>query len=157
MTAALGWIEDRRPVLGEAVIMRSVGGADSPPSVATVPIDPEMTVMDEEKKLWNLNVARAEIMDPSFPPANLNDHVAICVSPRKQLFAIHGFAWTRVRLLRPWHRYARRCFQQPGDGAIEMENSVGCLDSCAWGPIQIIKVANPLNLSSDWFWAFVRL
>jgi hypothetical protein len=157
MTAALGWLEDRRPVLGEAVVMRSVLGADNLPSFATVPVDPEMTVTDDEKTLWNENIPRAEIMRPEYSTAKLNDHVAICVSPRKQLFAIHGFAWVRVRLLRPWHRHARRCFEQPGDGAVEKENSVGCLDSCAWGPIQIIQLSNPLNLSSDWFWAFVRL
>jgi hypothetical protein len=47
--------------------------------------------------------------------------------------------------------------RHPDDGAIEIQNSVGCLDSCAWGPVEIIQVANPLDFSSDWFWAFVRL
>jgi hypothetical protein len=158
MTAALDWFGSRRPVLGEAVVLIGVGpGSSDLPSAATVPIDPEMDVLDEEKALWSYYAPRAQVMEPAYSTASLNDHVAICVSPRKQLFAIHGFAWTRVRLLRPWHRYARRCFEQPGDGVIELENSVGCLDSCAWGPVQIIQIANPLNLSSDWFWAFVRL
>ena len=158
MTAALVWYGVRRPILGEAVVMSPPsGGTRDLPSAATVPIDPEMNVLDEEKTLWSYPTPVAEIMEPAYSPPRLNDHVAICVSPRKQLFAIHGFAWTRVRLLRPWHRYARRCFQQPGDGEVEIENSVGCLDSCAWGPVQIIQIANPLNLSSDWFWAFVRL
>jgi hypothetical protein len=159
MTATLFWYGVRQPVLGEAVVMspNPPGGTRVLPSAATVPIDPEMNVLDEEKTLWGYPTPAVEIMEPAYSPPRLNDHVAICVSPRKHLFAIHGFAWTRVRLLRPWHRYARRCFQQPGDGEVEIENSVGCLDSCAWGPVQIIQIANPLNLSSDWFWAFVRL
>ena len=158
MTAVLYWVGSRPPVLGEAVVVNDViQGSVDLPSAATVPIDPEMVATDEEKALWSRYAPMATIMEPAYSTANLNDHIAICVSPRKQLFAIHGFAWARVRLLRPWHRYARRCFEQPDDGVVEKENSVGCLDSCAWGPVEIIKVANPLNLSSDWFWAFVRL
>jgi hypothetical protein len=124
-----------------------------------VPIDPEMVVMAEEKTLWGNGQPQATVMEPTAINASpqIDDHIAICVSPRKKLFAISGFAWVRVRRVRSWHRFARRCISQPGDGEIENENSVGCLDSCAFGPVEIILVANPLNFSDGWFWAFVRL
>ena len=52
--------------------------------------------------------------------------------------SLAGMAWTRVRLHRPWHRFARRCMPQPGDGAGELAASVGVLDSCGWGPAEIV-------------------
>ena len=156
-TALLRWIETRDPVLGEAVVMRTIAPFDELPTTATVPIDPEMTLTDDEKSMWGSHQPIAELMEPISSTPRADDHVAICVSPRKKLFAIRGFAWVRVRMLRTWHRFARRCLSQEGDGEIENENSVGCLDSCAWGPVEIIYLANELDFSDGWFWAFVRI
>jgi hypothetical protein len=156
--AILRWQETRRPVLGEAVVMRVVGPSPSDlPTTATVPIDPEMDLTDDEKTFWRKKLPIAELMEPVSSTPRADDHIAICVSPRKMLFAISGFAWVRVRMLRTWHRFARRCLPQEGDEVIENENSVGCLDSCAWGPVEIIHLANDLDFSDGWFWAFVRL
>jgi hypothetical protein len=156
-TALLRWIETRDPVLGEAVVMRTIAPrVDELPTTATVPIDPEMTLTDDEKAMWGSHQPIAELMEPVLSAPRADDHIAICVSPRQKLFAIRGFAWVRVRLLRKWHRFARRCLPQEGDTVIENENSVGCLDSCAWGPVEIIYMANELDFSDGWFWAFVR-
>lgn len=163
------YVEDRPLVLGEAVIVRrrdAITGAETP----TLPLAAGMTFSAVERRLFGGFRPSFETMYPSgaTQPA-ADDCFAICLDPRKMRFAVAGVAWTRVRQVRSWHRFARRCLTQPGDGATEAAKSIGTLDSCAWGPAEILgwapagftpsSVAATLATSIDapaWTWALVR-
>jgi hypothetical protein len=162
--------QPRRLVVGEAVVMASttLGAAQA----ATGPLSESMTLTSVEKRIWSVSRPLYEIMYPdSGVDRSPEQPIAICIDPTKRRFAVAGMAWTRVRLLRPWHRHARRCMPQPGDGAGELAASVGVLDSCGWGPAEIVGfMANgaPGNLTTSQnafvggsagaiYWALVRI
>lgn len=162
--------QPRRLVVGEAVVLPSqpLGAAQA----ATGPLSGSMTLTSVEKRIWSISRPLYEIMYPdSGNDRSPEQPIAICIDPTKRRFAVAGMAWTRVRLLRPWHRHARRCMPQPGDGAGELAASIGVLDSCGWGPAEIVGfMANgvPGNLTTSQnafvggsagaiYWALVRI
>jgi len=131
--------QPRRLVVGEAVVLPSqpLGAAQA----ATGPLSGSMTLSTVEKQIWNQSRPVYEIMFPADPASSVDtpeQPIAVCIDPTKRRFAVAGMAWTRVRLHRPWHRFARRCMPQPGDGAPELAASIGVLDSCGWGPAEIV-------------------
>lgn len=127
-----------RPVVaGEAVRLVSSGTGENAFG-ATVPLGDMLSASPTERLLTGAYRARYSLLDPTAAGASLEDPVAICIEARNRLFALSGLAWCRVRALRGWHRFARRCIPQPGDGPEELAASVGCLDSCGWGPAEIL-------------------
>ena len=138
LRAAQGQVPARSLVVGEAVIItqqqNADGGADAAP--ATVPLAVPMTFSAVEKRIvagW-----RPSYLGMSPTGGTTDDQFAICVQPSESRFVLSGFAWTRVRALRRWHRFARRCVAQPGDTEAQLAASYGCLDSAGWGPAQIL-------------------
>ena len=135
-----------RPVVGEAVILTQFGlsGID-----ATAPLADDMTLSEDEQSLWSNSLGRCVKMEqnPSqYPDYSPDQPFAVCLNPRLMTFAISGLAWVRVRRLRQWHRFVRRCVAQPGDTAEQTANSAGVLDSCGWGPGQIVGGAAGFQL-----------
>lgn len=135
----------RRPVFGEVVrLVASTSGATAaatvplPPAANTTPPTPMVTLTDTERRLVAGYRPRYAMLAPNDAGASLEDPLAVCLDGTQLRFAIRGLVWVRVRALRGWHGFARRCLPQPGDGAPELAASVGCLDSCGWGPIEII-------------------
>ena len=131
-----------KPVMGEAVILRYSGDNNAEP--ATTPLSETMTFSTVEKRLWNGYKTVYSPMAANSFNLSLEDPIAVCIDPLRMRFAIGGFAWVRVRTLKPWHRYARRCVAQPTDGAPQLAAVAGCLDSCGWGPAEILGYA-PVN------------
>jgi hypothetical protein len=135
-----------RPVVGEAVILTQFGLSQID---ATVPLSESMTFTQDERELRANNLGRCVKMRPDYaePPEPSPDQpFAVCLDPRSMKFAISGLAWVRVRRLRAWHRFVRRCVPQPGDTVEQSANSVGVLDSCGWGPGQIVGGADGYQL-----------
>jgi hypothetical protein len=133
----------RSVTVGEAVVIAPPQYADggSAAAPATLPLAAGLTFSALERRLGGGPRPGFLRMTPA--GGEIDDAFAVCVNPAASRFAIGGFAWARVRAMRPWHRFARRCLVQPGDGATEQANSVGCLDSCGWGPAQIVGWAKP--------------
>lgn len=161
----------RRPILGEAVVVGGVGAWVAQPYTqwlsATVPLSSDLTLTSGEKLLFAGYAVPAQPMRPT--EGLTDDRFAICVDPAARRFAVAGFAWARVRAIKPWHRFARRCLSQPGDGSTENDASVGCLDSCGWGPAEILGYvstvqgvaistggAPPSASSPSIYWALIR-
>lgn len=131
------YVADRKLVMGEAVTL--VAASDRSATAATVPLAVPMTFSAVERRLWNGYRPTYQTMYPDQGTSvAVDDPFAICIDPPRLRFAMSGFAWVRVRALKRWHRFARRCLVQPGDGATEKAASVGCLDSCGWGPAEIV-------------------
>ena len=135
-----------RPVVGEAVILTQFGlsGID-----ATAPLADDMTLSEDEQRLWSNSLGRCVKMEQNpnqYPDYSPDQPFAVCLNPRLMTFAISGLAWVRVRRLRSWHRFVRRCVPQPGDTAEQTANAVGVLDSCGWGPGQIVGGAAGFQL-----------
>jgi hypothetical protein len=151
--------ESRQVRIAEAVRVLGplgplVGEATLPLSLQTLPLT------NDEKSVVNWNMLQFDTMRPTdgnvSPAAKLEDAIAVCVDPQSLTFAVSGFAWVRVRHLQRWHKFARRCLAQDGDGNAELDNSIGCLDSCGWGPAQIMWIYEPYPWVSDWYWAVVK-
>lgn len=138
LRAAQGQVPARSLVVGEAVIItqqqNADGGADAAP--ATVPLAVPMTFSAVEKRIVAGFRPYYSGMSPT--GGNTDDQFAICLQPREARFVVGGFAWVRVRALRRWHRFARRCVAQPGDTDAQLAASYGCLDSCGYGPAKIV-------------------
>lgn len=127
---------ERRPVVGEVVKFAAVTDAATAP--ATVPIAPVIDLSAVERRLAAGFRPRYSLLRPDGAGVDLEDPLAICLDGVQLRFAVAGLAWCRVRALRGWHRFARRCLPQPGDGATQLAASVGCLDSCGYGPVEIL-------------------
>lgn len=137
------YVAERKLVMGEAVAL--VAASDSDGAEATVPLAVPMTFSAVERRLWNGYRTTYQTMYPDQGTSvTVEDPFAICIDPPRLRFAMSGLAWVRVRALRRWHRFARRCLVQPGDTATEKAASIGCLDSCGWGPAEIVGWATDL-------------
>lgn len=138
LRAAQGFVPARSIVVGEAVVVAVAqdydAGADA--AAATVPLAVPMTFSATERRLFNGFRPTYSGMSPT--GGRTDDAFAICLQPLASRFVVSGFAWTRVRALRRWHRFARRCVMQPGDTDAQIAASFGTLDSCGYGPAQII-------------------
>jgi len=158
----------RRPLIGEAVQLVALSGDDG--AAATVPLVAGLTLSAVERRLGAGYRVKFRLLDPQTAGAAADDPVAICTDPERLMFAVAGLAWVRVRSLRPWHRFARRCLPHPGDGLVELADSVGCLDSCGWGPVAILGWAraefdpqapyeqlSPVPGEPGIYWALVRM
>jgi hypothetical protein len=133
---------DHKCVMGEAVVIRYTELNNGAAAPATTPLSTGMTFSAVEKKLWGGFVKSFQPMTAD-ANASLDDAIAICVDPIRGLFVVSGRAWVRVRRLRSWHRYARRCLSQPADTPTQLSAVAGCLDSCGWGPAEILGYAGP--------------
>lgn len=125
--------------MGEAVVLGSTTDLD--PAPATLPLASGLTFSAVERRVFAPFRPAVAVMDPNNrftigPSAD--DAFAICIHPRRMQFVTAGYAWTRVRALKRWHRFARRCLPQLGDGATENAASIGCLNSCAYGRAEIV-------------------
>jgi hypothetical protein len=127
------------PVLGEAVIFSLPNTYDGEP--ATTPLSTSMTFSTVEKRLWGEYRSYVSPMAADNSNASPDDPFAICLDPLRSRYAISGMAWVRVRQLRSWHRFARRCIALPTDGSTQLAAVRGCLDSCGWGPAEILGFA----------------
>lgn len=128
-----------KPAMGEAVVIRYVSNGLGAP--ATTPVSSSTTFSTVEKRLWNGYKTVYTPMTANSASLSLEDPIAVCIDPLRMRFAIGGLAWVRVRTLKPWHRYARRCVAQLTDGAPQLAAVAGCLDSCGWGPAEILGYA----------------
>ena len=138
--ARLSTLYSHKCVLGEAVLIREGNGQFSG-ETATTPLSAGMEFSTVEKRLWNEYAPRFRPLTPIDNPFSLEDSFAICIDPIRMRFVVSGLAWVRVRTLKSWHRYARRCVAQPTDGATQLAAVAGCLDSCGWGPAEILGYA----------------
>jgi hypothetical protein len=138
--ARLSTLYSHKCVLGEAVLIQEGNGVYAG-ETATTPISAGMEFSTVEKRLWNEYAPRFRQLTPIDNPFSLEDSFAICIDPIRMRFVVSGLAWVRVRTLKPWHRYARRCVAQPTDGATQLAAVAGCLDSCGWGPAEILGYA----------------
>ena len=127
------------PVLGEAVVFTLPATEAGEP--ATTPLLTGMTFSTVEKRLWGEYRTRVSAMAADTYNASPDDPFAVCLDPLRSRYAISGMAWVRVRQLRPWHRFARRCIALPTDGSTQLGAVRGCLDSCGWGPAEILGFA----------------
>ena len=128
-------------VLGVAVLIRE-GNGQFAGETATTPLSTAMTFSTVEKRLWNEYAPHFRQLTPTDNLLSLEDSFAICIDPIRMRFVVSGLAWVRVRTLKSWHRYARRCVAQPTDGATQLAAVAGCLDSCGWGPAEILGYAS---------------
>lgn len=165
--------ETRPLVVGEAVVLlgyHSSSGA-AYRVAATTPLSEDLSLTESEVDLHRaprltFTTMRPEGIAPGFA---LDQPFAVCLDPLASAFAVAGFCWVRVRSLAGWHKYARRCLAQPDDSDQAKAASVGCLDSCGYGPARIVGWASQ-DQSPDFFrvsdngpgdgniyWAIVRL
>jgi hypothetical protein len=72
---------------------------------------------------------------------------AICISNDENRYALSGLAITRVRVFNYYHRYARLPQAYSEMNASDYDNVIGCLDSCFYGPAQIIGYYTNRQLS----------
>jgi hypothetical protein len=170
--ARLSTFYSHKCVLGEAVVIRERNG-DYPGETATTPLSAGMEFSTVEKRLWNEYAPRFRPLTPIDNPISPEDSFAICIDPIRMRFVVSGLAWVRVRTIRRWHQYARRCIALPTDGATQLAAVAGCLDSCGWGPAEILGYApvgfDPANgalttitgrdsfTSGSIVWALVRI
>ena len=134
---------DHKCVMGEAVVIRFTGLNNGVAAPATTPLSTGMTFSTVEKKLWAGFVKSFQPMTPSEYNVSPDDSIAICIDPIRGRFVVSGLAWVRVRRIRQWHRYARRCIALPTDNSTQFAAVAGCLDSCGWGPAEILGYAPP--------------
>ena len=128
-------------VMGEAVLIPFDALSSQAPSLATTPLSTGMTFSTVEKRLWGGYFRGILPLTPNDSNRSPDDAIAICIDPLRCRFAISGMAWVRVRRLRRWHRYARRCIALPTDDSTQLAAVAGCLDSCGWGPAEILGYA----------------
>lgn len=139
LPATIATLRGASAAMGEAVILRSLNsGAGAP---ATTPVSSSTTFSTVEKRLWNGHKPLFASMLPTTSGLSPDDPFAICIDPLRSRFAIGGLAWVRVRTVRQWHRFARRCIALPTDGTEQLAAVAGCLDSCGWGPAEILGYA----------------
>jgi hypothetical protein len=160
------------PSMGEAVVLRNVNSGSAAP--ATTPFSTSTTFTSVEAMLWSGHRPLYRPMAANTANLSPEDAFAICIDPPRMRFAVGGLAWVRVRTLRQWHRFARRCIALPTDGAPQLAAVAGCLDSCGWGPAEILgyapegfnpAVATPLTdirgngsfTAGSILWALVRM
>jgi len=127
------------PVLGEAVIFALPATAAG--ELATTPLSSGMIFSTVEKRLWGEYRSYVSPMAADTYNASPDDPFAICLDPLRSRYAVSGISWVRVRQLRSWHRFARRCIALPTDGSTQLAAVRGCLDSCGWGPGEILGFA----------------
>jgi len=134
---------DHKCVMGEAVVIRFTGLNNSAAAPATTPLSTGMTFSTVEQKLWGGFVKSFQPMTPTDNNVSPDDSIAICIDPIRGRFVLSGLAWVRVRRIRQWHRYARRCIALPTDNSTQLAAVAGCLDSCGCGPAEILGYAPP--------------
>lgn len=133
-------VDDRPLIVGEAVVLLDGGNPGSAIGVgATTPLNQGMSFAQTESDLYRSPRMYYTTMRPGGP---VDQPFAVCIDPAASVFVVAGFCWARVRTLAPWHKYARRCVPQPSDSEEIQAASVGCLDSCGYGPARIIGWAS---------------
>lgn len=132
-------VDDRPLIVGEAVVLFDGGNTNSIGVEATTPLEQDMSFAETESDLYRSPRMYYTTMRPGGP---VDQPFAVCIDPAGSVFVVAGYCWARVRTLAPWHKYARRCVPQPSDSEEAQAASVGCLDSCGYGPARIIGWAS---------------
>jgi hypothetical protein len=152
LVASSVYVASRKVIHGEAVVLSSAttGGAEA----ATLPLSSSLAFSSVERRLWNGFRPVYQTMHPTDGSSvAIDDPFAICVDSMRSRFALSGLAWVRVRALKSWHRFARRCLPQPSDDSTAIAASVGCLDSCGYGPAEVLGWApagiDPASYSTE--------
>jgi hypothetical protein len=122
-------------------------------SVAFASFDPATTVTAHAQSrvntLGSFSTTEKSLVSFSYPQSvaqAASGPIAICCGNDSLIFAISGYAITRVRAFNYNHRYARLPRRFPGESSAQILESQGALDSCFFGPARIIGYSADVSL-----------